>query len=224
MEEHGGVSLGLPVHIHIIFSVATTVILAVFTFFAARRKKTLVPSGIQNMAEAVVELLIGQIEPQMGHNLFLIVLPWLGSFFLYILTANWLGLFPFCFPATSDLSTTAALAATAIIGIQVINLKVNGLKGTLKEWLKPVWWLFILLVPLRIIDNLARMLSLALRLFGNLAGEHLVFEQVCATVPYILPAVLLLIGVLVGIVQSAVFTLLNLFYLVEETGQHSEGH
>jgi len=224
MEEHAGVSLGLPVRTHIIFSLVVTVVLAVFTFLVARRKKSLIPSGIQNVAEAIVEFLIGQIEPQMGHKLFLIALPWLGAFFLYILTANWLGLFPFCFPPTSDLSTTAALAVTAIIGIQLINLKVNGLKGTLKEWLKPVWWLFILLVPLRVIDNLARMLSLTLRLFGNLAGEHLVFEQVCATVPYILPAVLLLIGILVGVVQAAVFTLLNLFYLVEETGQHPEGH
>jgi len=222
--EKEAIGFGLPIKTYLIFSLMVTVILAVASFLATRRKGEEVPTGWQNFCEALVEFLAGQIEPEVGSKLLPLLLPWLGAFFLYILVANWLGLIPFFLPPTSDLSTTVALSVTAIVGIQIIGFRINGVWGTIKQWFKPVWWLFILLIPLRIIDNLARVLSLSLRLFGNLAGEHLVFEQVSHVVPYVLPIILLLIGVLVGLIQAVVFTLLNLYYLIEETGLHGEEH
>jgi F-type H+-transporting ATPase subunit a len=227
MEEEG-IKFGLSVFSHIGFSLITLGLLSAFSIVVylkiSKKKNNDVPSGLQNAAEAVVEILVNQIEPEVGEKWVSLVLPFVGSFFLYILVANWIGLIPFALSSTADLSTTLALSVVSIVGIQFINVRANGVAGAVKEWFKPVWWMFILLIPLRIIDNMARMLSLSLRLFGNIGGEHLVFEQVTHVVPYVLPIILLLLGVLVGLIQAAVFSLLNLFYLIEEVGLHGEGH
>ncbi len=217
-----GIRFGLPVHIHIIFSLVITAIAFLIAYITGRKATSGVPSGAQNFGEAIVEFLADQVEPEVGKELLPTVLPWLGALFIYVLLANWLGIIPFTRQPTSDISTTAGLAITAIIGVFVLNIKVNGPIGAAKQWLKPVWWLFILIIPLAIIDNFARMLSLCLRLFGNIAGEHLVFEQLSTHVPYFLPMILILLLVLVGIIQAIVFTLLNLFYIVEDLGLHEE--
>lgn len=226
MEE--GIKFGLPVFTHIGFGLVALILLSVFSIGAylkiSKKKGSDVPEGLQNVSEALVEILVSQIEPEVGEKWLPLVLPFIGSFFLYILVANWIGLFPLGFSSTADLSTTLALALISIVGIQLISIKVNGVIGAIKEWFKPVWWMFILLIPLRILDNIARSLSLSLRLFGNIGGEHLVFEQVSHVVPYVLPIVLLLLSVLVGLIQASVFSLLSLFYLIEEVGLHGEGH
>lgn len=272
MEEHGAIEFGLSTNVHLIFSAVVVVIFVIFAYLATRKKED-VPSGMQNFGEAVVEFLLSRIEPEFGSKLVPIVLPFLGAFFLYILASNWLGLIPFFLPPTSDLSTTAALAAISILGIQIVNVQINrsravkqwvnphpeltavekkepfkGLKGRLGNTffaflllpLKPlesfmrtrVWLIMkhgfkisllaLLLVPLRIIDNVARTLSLSLRLFGNIGGEHIVFEKVSEVVPIIFPVLLLLLGILVGLIQAAVFSLLSMYYLIEEANIH--GH
>ncbi|MBI4744138.1 MAG: F0F1 ATP synthase subunit A [Actinobacteria bacterium] len=226
MEE--GIKFGLPVSTHIGFGLLALILLSVFAIGAylkiSKKKGSDVPEGLQNVSEAIVEILVNQIEPEVGEKWLPLILPFIGSFFFYILVANWIGLFPFGLSSTADLSTTLALALISIVGIQLISIRVNGVVGAIKEWFKPVWWMFILLIPLRILDNIARSLSLSLRLFGNIGGEHLVFEQVSHVVPYVLPIVLLLLSVLVGLIQAAVFSLLSLFYLIEEVGIHGEGH
>jgi len=220
---HGeAVKFGIPLNLEIAFSLVITVFGFVVAYLAGRKATSGVPSGAQNLGEVVVEFLADQIEPEVGSELLPSVLSWLGAIFIYILIANWIGLIPFCRQPTSDLSTTAGLAITAVIGVQVLNVKVNGLKGAAKQWLKPVWWFFILFIPIKILDNFARFLSLALRLFGNIGGEHLVFEQLFNKVPYLLPVILLLLGLLVGLIQAIVFTLLNLFYIVEDLGTGDE--
>lgn len=216
------IKFGLPVYYHIIFSLAVTAVVLLIAYIAGRKATSGVPSGAQNFGEAIVGFLVDQVEPEVGKKLTPIILPWLGALFIYILVANWLGLLPFSRTPTADISTTAGLAVVAVIGVVVLNIKVNGLKGAGKQYLKPIVWFFILLVPIAIIDNFARMLSLCLRLFGNIAGEHMVFEQLSTRVPYFLPMILLLLGVLVGLIQAVVFTILNLFYIVEDLGLHDE--
>jgi F-type H+-transporting ATPase subunit a len=226
MKEEG-IKFGISVASHIGFSLAVSIFLSAFAlliYFKTRKNKDKAPTGIQNLAEAVIEFLVGQIEPEVGKDWLPIVLPFIGSFFLYIIIANWIGIIPFSQPPTADLSTTFALAVVSITWVHVINFKKRGFVGAIKEWFKPVWWLFILMIPLRFVDNIARILSLSLRLFGNIGGEHLVFEQISHVIPYVMPAALLLLSVLVGLVQAAVFALLNLYYLIEEAGLHGEGH
>lgn len=213
---------GLPVHLHVIFSLVVTAVALLIAYIAGRKATSGVPSGAQNFGEAIVEFLADQVEPEVGKELTPTILPWLGALFIYVLFANWIGLFPFSRQPTADISTTAALAVTAVIGVVVLNIRVNGPKRAAKQYLRPVVWLFILLIPLAIIDNIARILSLCLRLFGNIAGEHLVFERLSNHVPYFLPMILLLLGLLVGLIQAIVFTLLNLFYIVEDLGLNEE--
>ena len=216
------IKFGLPVSLHIIFSLAVTAVVFLVAYILGRKATSGVPSGAQNFGEAIVEFLADQVEPEVGEELTPTILPWLGALFIYILIANWLGLLPFSRQPTADISTTAGLAVTAVIGVVVLNIRVNGLKRAGKQYLKPVVWFFIFLIPLAIIDNLARMLSLCLRLFGNIAGEHMVFEKLSANVPYFLPMILLALGLLIGLIQAIVFTYLNLFYIVEDLGLQEE--
>ncbi len=216
------IKFGLPVNLHIIFSLAVTAVIFLIAYFTSRKATSGVPPRAQNLGEAIVEFLADYVEPEVGKELTPTILPWLGALFIYILLANWLGLLPFSRSPTSDISTTLGLAVTAVIGVVVFNIKVNGPKRATKQYLKPVVWLFILLIPLAIIDNVARMLSLGLRLFGNIAAEHLVFEKLSNHVPYFLPMILLLLGLLVGLIQAIVFTILNLFYIVEDLGLQEE--
>lgn len=220
--EAEGIHFGLSVHLHVIFSLAVTAIVLLISYIVGRKATTGAPSGAQNFGEAIVGFLADQVEPEVGKELTPTILPWLGALFIYILLANWLGLLPFSRTPTADISTTAGLGVTAIVGVFVLNIKVNGIKRASKQYLRPVVWLFILLIPLAIIDNLARVLSLTLRLFGNIAGEHLVFERLSEHVPYFLPMILLLLGLLVGLIQALVFTILNLFYIVEDLGLGEE--
>lgn len=216
------IKFGLPVNLHIIFSLAVTAVIFLIAYFTSRKATSGVPPRAQNLGEAIVEFLADYVEPEVGKDLTPTILPWLGALFIYILLANWLGLLPFSRSPTSDISTTLGLAVTAVVGVVVFNIKVNGPKRATKQYLKPVVWLFLLLIPLAIIDNVARMLSLGLRLFGNIAAEHLVFEKLSTHVPYFLPMILLLLGLLVGLIQAIVFTILNLFYIVEDLGLQEE--
>lgn len=220
--ESEGIHFGLSVNLHLIFSLVVTAIVILIAYLTTRKATSDVPSGAQNFGEAIVEFLAGQVEPEIGKQLVPTILPWLGALFIYILLANWLGLIPFSRQPTADISTTAGLGVIAVIGVFVLNIKVNGLRKAGKQYLKPVMWLFILIIPLAIIDNFSRILSLTLRLFGNIAGEHLVFEQLSHNIPYFLPMILILLLVLVGLLQAFVFTLLNLFYIVEDLGIHDE--
>ncbi len=216
------IKFGLPVNLHVIFSLAITAVVFLIAYILGRKATSGAPSGAQNLGEAIVEFLADYVEPEVGEELTPTILPWLGALFIYILLANWLGLIPFSRTPTADISTTAGLAVTAVVGIVVLNIKINGPKRAAKQYLKPVAWFFVLLIPLAIIDNIARILSLSLRLFGNIAGEHMVLEHLSNNVPYFLPMILLLLGVLVGLIQAIVFTILNLFYIVEDLGLQEE--
>lgn len=212
---HEGIEFGLSITDHVIFSGLASLILVVFGFLVARKSEVgKVPEGLQNAGEAVVEFLVGRVENEFGPERTPIVAPFIGALFLYILVSNWLGLLPMSHAPTTDLSTTVALAACAIIGFQILNFVVNGRIKAVKQLFKPVVFLF----PFKIIDNLTRILSLSLRLFGNMFGEHAVTAIVSGIVPLLLPVLLLLLGGLVGLIQAAVFALLSMAYLAEEIG------
>ena len=88
----------------------------------------------------------------------------------------------------------------------------------------PIWWLGVLMVPLELIDNLVRPFSLALRLFGNMTGDHLVLEIFTGLTKFIVPVVFYFLGAFVSLIQAFVFTLLTIIYVSLSVGHGDEHH
>ncbi len=149
--------------------------------------------------------------------------PLFGSFFFFILVANLLGLVPGFLPPTSDFNITFGLGVASFLGYNAIGIHSQGLVNYLKHFVGPIWWLGVLMVPLEIIDNLVRPVSLSLRLFGNMTGDHLVLEIFTDLTKLFIPVVFYFLGAFVSLIQAFVFTLLTVIYVslaVAHEGDH----
>lgn len=179
----------------------------------------------RNTLEIYVEWFIGFIEGILGPKGRKYVSVY-GTFFLFILVANLLGLVPGFSPPTSDFNVSFALGVTSFVLYNYYGFREHG-TGYLKHFLGPIWWLVPLMLPLELIDNLVRPVSLGLRLFGNMTGDHLVLAIFTDLTKLIVPLVFYALGAFVCLVQAFVFTILSIIYLslaVAHHGDHDEAH
>jgi F-type H+-transporting ATPase subunit a len=189
------------------------------------RRMRLVPHGKQNFAEIVVEMLYGIPEQVMGPR-GRAYAPFLGTFFIYIFLMNLSGLIPFFKPGTASLSVTLGLGITAFIAVQYFGFKTHG-AGYIKHFMGPVLWLSWLILPLELISELIRPMSLSIRLYGNIFGEEQIVSALANNIPVIGPlaAVLILpLQLLTVVLQALVFTLLVTVYIALATEKHEEHH
>jgi F-type H+-transporting ATPase subunit a len=165
----------------------------------------------RNTLEIFVEWFVGFIEGIIGHE-GRRYLPVYATFFLFILTANLIGLLPGFSPPTSDFNVTFALGVISFLVYNYYGLRAKGV-GYVKQFLGPVWWLAFLMLPLELIDNFVRPISLALRLFGNMTGDHLVLEIFTDLTKLVIPVIFYMLGAFVSLIQAFVFTILSVIYL-----------
>jgi F-type H+-transporting ATPase subunit a len=156
---------------HVTYTWLVMIVLAALAF-AASRNVALVPRGVQNVMEVVLEQIIGLIDDVMGHE-GRRYLPLIATLGLFIFTANLMGIVPGANGPTANLNTTAACALIVFITYHVIGIRKQGLVHYLKHFMGPVPALAPLMVPIELISHLARPLSLTLRLFGNMFGGHI---------------------------------------------------
>ncbi len=153
--------------------------------------------------------------------------PYIISLFLFILLLNEIGLFPLIGKSpTADVNTTAALAITTILLIQIVGIRNHGLGYYKHLFVKP-WILGIFMLPINIIDELARPVTLAMRLFGNIfAGEVLLLVVAgvinahlgaISAIANIGPIFIFAFNMIIGVIQALVFTLLTIAYLITPT-------
>ena len=208
---------------------ATVVIAAllVWAYVARRQLATaadpVVPDATltaRNSLEIFVEWFVGFIEGILGHKGRRYVHVY-GTFFLFILAANLVGLLPGFTPPTSNFNVTFALGVTSFLVYNYYGLQVHGL-GYLKHFVGPIWWLAFLMLPLELIDNFVRPVSLALRLFGNMTGDHLVLEIFTDLTKVVIPVVFYMLGAFVSLIQAFVFTILSIIYLSLAVAEHEE--
>jgi F-type H+-transporting ATPase subunit a len=147
-------------------------ILLVAVSWVATRRAALVPSGVQNVMEVVLEQFNGMIDDVIGHD-GRRYLPLIATLGLFILVGNLMSLIPGLERPTANLNTTAACALVVFFAYHYIGIKSQGLKSYARHFMGPVVWLAPLMVPIEIISHLARPLSLSLRLFGNMIGGHI---------------------------------------------------
>jgi len=192
----------------------------------ARTHPVTVLSKRYSIMELIVSYFSGQVESILGRN-GVPFTPLIISLFLFIFVLNEIGLFPFIGRSpTADLNTTAALAVLVIVLIQVVGVARKGLGYYKHLVIKPVG-LGIPMLPIMIIDELARPVTLAMRLFGNIfAGEILLVVIAVVIVAHLgmlsllanaAPIVIYGFNMFVGAIQALVFTLLTMAYLITPT-------
>jgi F-type H+-transporting ATPase subunit a len=170
------------------------------------------PSARQNMGEYVLEFFVGKAR-EMAHGekrekILGAVAPMLATFFLFIIVSNFIAMLPIPIinrPPTANYSATLALALSAVLGTMVVSVIVNGWGKALMHlvWPNPLQW----------VSELTDVLSLSLRLFGNIAGEYMTVALVMIAVPWGIPLILHALGLIPAFVQALVFTLLTASFL-----------
>jgi F-type H+-transporting ATPase subunit a len=147
------------------------------------------------------------------------MVPFFGSLFLFILTANFLGLIPGMEPPTNDTDLTFALALICFIFYLYQGFKSHG-ASYLKSFLGPVLFLIPLMMPIEIADNLFRPFSLGIRLFANMFADHQVLGLFTGLTYLVFPIAFYALGAIVCVVQALVFTILSISYVRMAAAEH----
>lgn len=198
---------------HVIMAVLVVVIVAA-VLLAARRSFSLDrPSTLQQVLELLLGSLRNLCDDVIGHGLGKPFVPFIVALAFFIFISNIFGLIFFLQPPTANTSTTFALSLTAFLFYNAVGIERQGAVRYAKQFVGPVWWLFPLMVPIEIISHLARILSLALRLFGNIFGEHTATGIFVAMVPFVVPWPMLGLGLLGAVIQTFIFIMLTSVYI-----------
>jgi F-type H+-transporting ATPase subunit a len=176
----------------------------------------------RNIAELLVEGVISMAEGILGHQAKKYV-PLYGTFFIYILVCNLMGLLPGFSPPTTNFNVTLALGLLSFTAYNVFGFKEQGV-GYLKHFVGPMLWLAPLMIPLELISNFVRPFSLALRLLGNMTGDHTVLEIFTDLTKVGIPVIFYGLGTFVSFVQAFVFTLLSMVYVSLAVTHHGGDH
>jgi F-type H+-transporting ATPase subunit a len=212
-------ALGINIPPHVTYSWLIMGLLLGLGYLAAK-PRALVPAAGQNFFETLVgglEEFMVEITGEEGRAFF----PLIGTAFLFILVCNLIGLIPGFFSPTANVNTTLALALCSFVYTHYLGLKFHGVKY-IKHFLGPVSWLAPLFLPIELIGHLARVMSLTLRLFGNIMGEDLVLAILLMLAgKFFAPLPMMFLAVFTSMVQAFIFTLLSMMYF---SGSMEEAH
>ncbi len=183
------------------------------------------PDGLQNFTELVTEFIRDLAKTQIGEEDYLKWVPFIGTMFLFIFVSNWTGaLFPYhvieipngeLAAPTNDINTTVALALLTSISYFYAGISKKGL-GYFKRYVSPAAFL----LPINVLEDFTKPLSLSFRLFGNILADELVVGVLVALVPLIIPIPIMLLGVFTSAIQALVFATLAGAYIGEALESH----
>jgi F-type H+-transporting ATPase subunit a len=148
--------------------------------------------------------------------------PFTTSFFLYIVIMNLMGLIPGLKSGTASLSITLGLAIVAFLTVQYYGFRTHGLRYLL-HFAGPVWWLAWLILPIELLSECIRIVSLSVRLYGNIFGEEQIITALAGMGVWV-PVLLLPLQLLTCLLQAYVFTLLFTVYISLATERHGSEH
>lgn len=198
----------IPITDAILFTWVVMAILVIGSVILTRNLQT-VPRGMQHFVELVVDGLESMVTADMGTR-GKVYVPLIITIALFVLISNLIGIFPGGVSPTADLNTTVALALVVFIVAHGSEIKVKGLGTYIKGYFQPFWWMF----PLNVVGEIAKVISHAFRLYGNILGGGIILSIFYMFLPYVLPVPLMgWFGVFMGIIQTAVFTLLAIAYI-----------
>jgi F-type H+-transporting ATPase subunit a len=194
-------------------------ILLTFSFLGSRNVEQ-IPRGWQNFMECVLDFVTEIARNQLGESFYREWLPFIGTLFLFIFGCNWAGaVIPwklielpegeFAAP-TNDINTTVALALLTSLAYFYAGLSKKGL-GYFKRYIQPI----PLLLPINILEDFTKPLSLSFRLFGNVLADELTITVLTGLVPLVIPLPIMFLGIFAGSVQALIFSTLAAAYIAE---------
>ncbi len=223
----------LPITNTLLVSWIVMVILIILAFLAGR-KAQLVPGGLQNLFELILDFGYTTVLDLAGSKKAKVFFPIVMTFFLYILFSNLLGLFPGFATITyhkeplfrsmnSDLNMTLALALTSAVLTHGFAIYYLGIVDYLKKWftLNPI---FLFVGLLELVGEVTKVVSLSFRLFGNIFAGEVVLATVAKIFAFIVPLPFYFLEIIVGFVQAAVFMMLTLVFMVLLSEKHAAEH
>lgn len=197
----------------IVFTWGLMLVLVVGSRLVTRRLSVgLKRSRWQNLLEIVVTAIETQIE-EVGLGRPRKYLGFLGTLFLFVATANLGTVIPGYSPPTGSLSTTAALALCVFVAVPFFGIKEQGVGGYLKSYIEPTF----IMLPFNLIGELSRTLALAVRLFGNMMSGAMILGVLLTIAPFIFPIIMTALGLLTGMVQAYIFSILAAVYIAAAT-------
>lgn len=200
----------LTLYDHVIAAGIVFLILLVIAVLVKSRL-SLIPNGLQQLMEVTVQALCDMMEDNIGEGARK-YLPLIGGLAFFIFMSNFLGMIPTFSAATSNFNTTVACAVIVFLYYNFQGLMEHG-AGYVKHFMGPIPWLAPLMFPIEIISHLARPFSLAIRLFGNIGGEHMVSLVFYSMIPFLLPVPLMILGLFAAFLQTFVFIMLTQIYI-----------
>ena len=207
--QHGFIKLNAT----IVFTWGLMLVLAAGSMLVTRRLATgLKRSRWQNLLEIVVTGIEKQIE-DVGLREPQKYLGFLGTLFLFVAAASLCTVIPGYETPTGSLSTTAALALCVFVAVPFFGIEEQGLGGYLKSYVKPT----AIMLPFNIISELSRTLALAVRLFGNMMSGAMIVAILLTIAPFVFPIVMTALGLLTGMVQAYIFSILAAVYIAAAT-------
>jgi len=220
VEILSAIGLGHFAHYtHVLYSWFVMLVLVIGALLLGRGIR-LLPGRGQNILEMVVgglEDFMVEITGPEGRAFF----PFIATIFLFILVSNLLGLVPGFFSPTANINTTLSLAICTFVLTHIIGFKFHGVKY-IKHFFGPVWAMAPIMLIIELIGHFARVMSLSVRLFGNIFGKETVLGIFFALAGlYLAPLPILFLGILVSIIQAVVFMLLSIVYFA---GAMEEAH
>ena len=207
--QHGFLKLNAT----IAYTWGLMLVLSVGSRLVTRRLSTgLQRSRWQNLLEIVVTGIEKQIE-EVGLDQPRKYLGFLGTLFLFVAMASLFTIVPGYEPPTGSLSTPAALAICVFVAVPLFGIEEHGLGGYLEDYLKPT----VIMLPFNIISELSRTLALSVRLFGNMMSGTMILAILLTITPFVFPIAMSALGLLTGMVQAYIFSILATVYIAAAT-------
>jgi F-type H+-transporting ATPase subunit a len=210
--QHGTVKLNGTI-------VTTWAMMVVMALGAKLVTRRLLTEGKISRWQGALEIIVTAIEKQMkevGLDHPERYLSFLGTLFLFVATATLLTLIPGFLPPTGSLSTTAALALCVFVAVPLFGVKEQGFAGYLRTYTQPT----PIMLPFNVISELSRTLALAVRLFGNMMSGVMIIGILLTITPYLFPIAMTALGLLTGMVQAYIFSILAAVYIAAATLVH----
>ena len=212
-------AFGIQVPDYLVFSALIVLFLAGIGIYIRSRLSVDNPGTLQILLEDIVGFIVEQLEGLMGHK-GRKFLPLVGTVFVFILLANLMGQIPGLGSPTSNVNVPFALALVVWLYYHIEGVKAQGIANYLLHFAFPPGVpkaMAPLMLPIELISHLSRVLSLTLRLFGNIFGEHLVVLIIGSIVPFLAPLPIQMLGLIVGPLQAFIFMTLTAIYLASAT-------
>ncbi len=211
-------SLGsLPVNATIVYTWIVMSLLTTGSWLITRNlSSTPDISYLQNLLEVLVTGVRDQIE-EITRQRSDQYLAFIGTLFVFIITSNLLAIVPGYYPPTGSLSTTAALAICVFIAVPLFGISNEGLLNYLRHYIRPS----LLMLPFNLIGELSRVISLAVRLYGNIMSGTVIVGILLSLMPLFFPIVIQLLGLITGVIQAYIFAVLAIVYIASaSSSQH----